>query len=201
MIESVMKVPPRAVNAGGVATGNEVQMRPDDSTRTHFRWADWREPSARFWKKVDKSGGPGACWLWLASCQYGGHGQFQANRMGEPKRVVQAHRWAFEELNGPIPEGMVVRHACDNPPCVNPAHLLLGSQVDNVADMVGRGRGFVPQAVPMPGESNPNAKLTAEQVQVIRDRWEAGETGRGLAREYGVSPAQISRIVNGKRWA
>lgn len=158
-----------------------------------------RSIAARFWAKVE-GGGPDDCWQWTGSRQHSGHGRFQASAEGEPKRIVQAHRWAFEQANGPIPNGLIVRHACDNPACVNPAHLQLGTQQDNVDDMWHRGRGFVPTAVPQPGTANPNAKLSASDVVEIRRRRQRGETGRSVARSFGISPSQVSRILTGKRW-
>ena len=81
---------------------------------------------------VDKGSG---CWLWLLSKAFG-YGNFKVN--GKTKR---AHRVAWEEFNGPIPEGMNVCHTCDNPSCVNPEHLFLGTQYDNLQDMKQKGRG------------------------------------------------------------
>ena len=99
----------------------------------------------------------------------------------------------------PLDEAIVVRHTCDNPPCCNPAHLILGQQKDNIQDMHERGRASGGRTS-RPGQSNPMCKLTDEQVSQIKSRRSAGEAGRALALEFGVSPAQISRIVTGKRW-
>ena len=86
----------------------------------------------RFWSKVDRTG---ECWLWLAARGRTGYGRFR-----QPKGHEYAHRVAYRLTFGPIPEGMVVRHICDNPPCCNPEHLLLGTQSDNNKDSVARGR-------------------------------------------------------------
>ena len=90
-----------------------------------------------------------------------------------------------------------MRHKCDNPPCVNPDHLEVGSQADNVRDAVVRKRH---RAIPRSGQSNPNAKLTNAQVAEIRARLAAGETGRALAVEFGVTAASISRYKLGRAY-
>lgn len=77
-----------------------------------------RPPADRFWEKVEK-GGPDECWTWTARCHPAGHGVFNSGN----KVNVYAHRWAWIEVNGPVPEGLVLHHKCFNPPCVNPAHL------------------------------------------------------------------------------
>lgn len=90
----------------------------------------------RFWSKVKKTE---TCWVWTAGTfKYrNGYGQFRVRR-GDPP--AYAHRFAWELVNGPIPQGLHVLHRCDNPPCVNPAHLFLGTQIDNYRDMVSKGR-------------------------------------------------------------
>lgn len=88
----------------------------------------------RFWAKVNVTD---ECWLWTAQINQNGYGMFSVK--GLP---VRAHRFAYELLVGPIPDGMVVRHACDVPSCVNPSHLLVGTQADNLRDMRQRGRDW-----------------------------------------------------------
>jgi hypothetical protein len=93
----------------------------------------------RFWSRVAKR--PDGCWVWTGKTTAPGwHGQLMVNH----KRVL-AHRYSWELHKGPIPPGVKVRHKCDNPPCVNPEHLLLGSQRDNMQDCVQRGRMNRPQ--------------------------------------------------------
>lgn len=87
----------------------------------------------RFWRHVEKTDG---CWLWVGGRANGGYGRFGAL----PDRIVYAHRFSYELHKGPIPDGMFVCHSCDNPSCVRPDHLFAGHNVDNVRDMVAKGR-------------------------------------------------------------
>lgn len=114
--------------------------------------------------------------------------------------LVQAHRFAFTLAAGPIPGGLVVRHTCDNPPCCNPTHLVLGTQGDNIGDMRKRGRASG-GATPRPGETHPNSKITDLQAEQIKARRVAGEAVTALAAEFGLSKSQVSRITTGKRRA
>jgi hypothetical protein len=96
---------------------------------------------AAFWDRIDRSGGPDACWPW---CDRWGfrNGPYKYGRLSLPGgKQILAHRLAYELAHGPIPPGHVIRHRCDNPPCCNPAHLLSGTHGDNVRDMFSRGRG------------------------------------------------------------
>lgn len=89
----------------------------------------------RFWEKVNKSG---ECWTWTACTHHQwGYGHFRAGG-----KLVTAHRYSWELHNGPIPPGMRVCHRCDNPPCVRPAHLFLGTDADNAHDMIAKGRHY-----------------------------------------------------------
>jgi hypothetical protein len=107
------------------------------------RWQKYGDPSReratleqRVMANIDRSAGPDDCWPWQGALGgSAGHGQTSLNR-----KVVYAHRVVYELTNGPIPDGLIVRHTCDNPPCCNPAHLLTGTQFDNVQDMISRGR-------------------------------------------------------------
>ncbi len=88
----------------------------------------------RFWSKVVRGEG---CWIWAASVDDHGYGRFGIGRL----RIEPAHRVAWMVANGPIPDGLSVLHRCDNPPCVRPDHLFLGTQRDNMRDMIAKGRG------------------------------------------------------------
>ena len=142
----------------------------------------------RFWDKVDKTGD---CWEWTASRQKFGHGLFKVGN-----KVEKAHRISYEFHIGPIPEGLMVRHKCDNPPCVRPEHLELGTRADNVRDRDERGRH-----VALRGEQHGMAKLTREQVEDIRSATGYGICA-GLAKKYGVAVGTIYNVRSNRRlWA
>jgi hypothetical protein len=92
----------------------------------------------RFWARVDSSGGLWGCWPWMGARERNGYGQL-GNRI--LRKHLKAHRVAYELAVGPIPEGFLVCHACDNPPCCNPSHLFVGTGADNTHDMIAKGRG------------------------------------------------------------
>jgi hypothetical protein len=144
----------------------------------------------RFWEKVDRRG-PDDCWLWTKATNEHGYGVMrpEGKRSGS---AVKAHRVSLM-LAGVNVGGWLIRHSCDNPPCVNPAHLSVGTHADNAADMVSRDR----QAR---GSRSGASKLTEQQVAEIRTRAGAGELHRILAAEYGVSRPTISYVVNRKGW-
>jgi hypothetical protein len=147
----------------------------------------------RFWEKVLTGDG---CWEWTgARLKSGGYGAM-SSRHGGP--VLRAHRVSWELHNGPIPDGLHVCHACDNPPCVNPAHLFLGTARDNVGDMVqkGRARGGPPR-----GARHPLARLDDASVLAIRSAYASGGASLGgLARTHGVSKKTILNVVHRRIW-
>lgn len=144
-----------------------------------------------FWSSVDRSS-PDSCWLWQGSySKHNGYGQISWG--GRPR---QTHRLAWELTYGPIPEGLIIRHSCDTPLCCNPAHLILGTQLENVEDRVNRNRSRG-----LAGEANNSAKLNDARVAYIREQYNDGALSqRELAEMFGVSIGQISRIVRGKAW-
>ncbi len=151
-------------------------------------------PENRFWPKVAR-GTTDECWEWLGNRGRNRYGLFRvgSNKL-DPK--IGAHRAAWIFTHGPIPAGLEVCHRCDNPTCVNPAHLFLGSHAENMEDAARKQR-FPHRG----GSDNPAARLTAEQVAAIRETYQArGVTQQALAIRYGVSRPQISHIVRGKRW-
>ncbi len=146
----------------------------------------------RFWSNVKQTTG---CWLWTAGKFKGGYGQFRLGRI-----KVRAHRAAHELLVGKIPRGLLVCHRCDTPACVNPEHLFIGTHGDNSADRNAKGRAALIRILPMPGQANPAAKLTAKQVDEIRRRRKGGATIARIARQFAMSPSQIGNIVRRTSW-
>lgn len=135
----------------------------------------------RFWERVEKRG-PDECWPWTGYITAGGYGQF-----GTCERPYSAHRLALRFSDTEIPEGRVVMHSCDNPPCCNPAHLSVGTHADNNRDMITKGRQRH-----LTGEDHPHAKLTNEQRRAIVSR--RGEPLPKLASEFGVAKSTICRV-------
>ena len=150
----------------------------------------------RFWAKVDRSGGPEACWPWTAGTAGRGYGSVRVGPASAGHDY--AHRVAYALTNGPIPPGALIRHDCDNPPCCNPAHLRPGSVADNTADMLARGRGS--NGAPVLGSAHANAKLDEVRVAEIRRAHAAGRSQRALASDYGVSPTLVWAIVHRRVW-
>jgi hypothetical protein len=128
------------------------------------------------------------CWEWQAAKSARGYGFVKYH--GSQR---YAHRLAYETFVGPIPDGMCVCHHCDNPSCVKPSHLFLGTHADNRADCVAKGRHGR-------GERNGRAKLGESDVAEIRRRLTRGELQQCLADEYGMSNQQISNISTGRAW-
>lgn len=136
---------------------------------------------------------PRGCIEWAGARTTRGYG-----RIGRYDRERYTHRVMWELTNGqPIPPGMVVRHRCDNPPCLNPEHLELGTTADNNRDALERGRQ-VPSKVR--GSGVGTAKLTEAQVAEIKAALRAGEPMTVVARRFGVSKFPIQEIVHGRAW-
>jgi hypothetical protein len=145
----------------------------------------------RFWKKVDKSGD---CWEWKASKTELGYGQFYPEH-GSP---VKAHRYSYSISVGDIPINMCVCHTCDNPGCVNPGHLWVGSITDNAQDKVRKGRSFTGDHK---GEKNKNAKLKSNDVLEIRRLYDSGKfTKELLSKMFLLSSGHVCNIINRKAW-
>lgn len=141
----------------------------------------------RFWSKVDKNG-PNGCWCWLGS-KTDGYGYFYAQ--GD---VLRAHRFSWILEKGPIPNGLFVCHHCDNRPCVNPEHLFLGTNAENLADMARKGRAVGP---PMHGEKNGATRLTNNQVFEMR---RSGLSASELAIKHGIHYTTALLILTRKTW-
>lgn len=151
---------------------------------------------AKFWERAIQDDG---CWGWRGS---------SARRLGEPsysllvvgRRGLRmlAHRAAWEITNGPIPDGQVACHRCDNPPCPNPSHLFLGAQADNLADMRAKGRGYF-NSFPF-GSGHPKAKVNAELVRAIRQRRQDGAALALIGVEFGLNASTVHDIVRRRTW-
>jgi hypothetical protein len=142
----------------------------------------------RFWAKVNKNG-PDDCWEWTGATLRSGYGQFAVSY----KTQVMAHRFSYELHRGTIPDGIFVCHTCDNRRCVNPSHLWLGNNQDNMRDMVSKERHQT-----RPGESNNQARFTNKQAADIRAMYATGQYSLAkLGRMFSVTPRTIKLIVSG----
>lgn len=137
--------------------------------------------------KIDPETG---CWEWTSTKSHG-YGVLRVG--GRAGKTFLAHRLSYESANGPILPELKVCHHCDNPGCINPRHLFVGTQTDNMADMAAKGRN-----AKVVGEDSGRAKLTEIDVWAIRA---ARGTLRSLAKQYGVSHVQILKIRSGESWA
>lgn len=156
-----------------------------------------RRPLAeRFWTKVVKHEGEHTCWEWTSTINEHGYGV--VGRGGKNGGMSLAHRVSWKFHFGPVPADLCVLHRCDNPKCVRPGHLFLGTRADNNADMVAKGRavhyGFI-------GVANPIAKLTDADVREIRRIYaQGGITQSQIALKHGVHHSLISLVVRRKAW-
>jgi hypothetical protein len=145
----------------------------------------------RFWLKVDIKGEK-ECWQWLSGKQNNGYGVFWFN-----KKNIKSHRFAWISTFCEIPKGLYICHKCDNPGCVNPAHLFLGTPADNMKDKQNKGRAKGHTKKINIGENNPKAKLTEKDIISIRND---NRKQIIIAKEYGVHKTTISQIKNYKCW-
>lgn len=135
---------------------------------------------------------PGECWEWQRTHNGQGYGAMRV-----AGKMVYAHRLAFELAGNVIPNGMHVLHKCDNPRCIHPEHLEIGTASKNMADCRARGRSRIPSPR-MKGEANGSAKLTSHQVSEIRRLLAGGHVQRKIAKHFGISQTMVSRIKLGK---
>lgn len=157
-------------------------------------------PMERFWLYVDRGD---ECWEWTGDRDSRGYGRFHS----VSTRTEQAHRLSFEIAFGPIPAGLCVCHACDNPSCVRPSHLFLGTHQENIADAVSKGRmnlgarngwATVPERM---RTRRPPVHVSPEKVAELRRLFASGKTMGQIARQLGLSTSGVSRILNGQRHA
>lgn len=168
----------------------------------------------RFWAKVNKAGpvaehvkGIDECWVWTAGRNHGrmGYGVF-----GLEGTALKAHRIAWALAYGDIPEGIFVLHRCDNPQCVRPTHLFLGTHADNGRDKAEKGRARAPQGDQnytrnhpeiVRGERNPNSKLKESDVVLAKEMLSSGASLKSIAERLKISVCTACEISMGKRWS
>lgn len=153
----------------------------------HARSDHWeRSLSDRFWQYIDRTT---HCWLWTGPRSEGGYGLVQVRNDAGVLKTAYCHRLTWEARFGSIPFGKVVCHVCDTPACVNPQHLRVGTQADNMADKVAKGRGRWPK----------RAHLGRERALAMRRAYEVGGvTQSQLAKAYGVSSVTVSNVIRGR---
>ncbi len=151
------------------------------------------DAEARFWSKVDKASD---CWMWTGFLT-NGYGHFWLN-----SRKIRAHRFSWILSNGDIPDGLIVCHHCDNPKCVNPSHLFLGTHSDNTQDCVRKGRNSKDPywLKEVKGSQKPNAKLSEAIVMEIRSRPAIRGYQKAMAKQYMVSEQVIAGVLKRKIW-
>ncbi len=161
---------------------------PGESLDTKLRWHGWTVVQR------DTPYAEGPCWEWGGRRNKQGYGQLK-----HESRYEGAHRWAYRAGNGDIPPGALVRHKCDNPPCINPDHLELGTKLDNARDSVMRGTCPNRGSWARKGERAPQSKLTdAERVELIELRQREGLSYSSLGKMFGLSLQGAWSVVN--RW-
>lgn len=181
----VTSIATRTIPSRGWTRGKHVRFRNGHAFRVLARGRS--DARARFWEKVTIA--DNGCWEWTSTL-HRGYGIFREEPNVSMKR---AHRLSYEWENGPIPNGFVVMHLCDNKKCVNPAHLEAGPQAENVRQAADRN--LLPR-----GEDKPQRKLNAEDVKQIRALASQGTSMASLAIKYGVCSPTIQAIVHRRKW-
>ena len=161
------------------------------------------ETTKRFWSKVKKTAG---CWIWTSSRRNKGYGAFVwADDAG---KVIQgrAHRFSWEQKNGPIPNGLCVLHRCDNPACVNPKHLFLGTKADNNLDMLNKGRHVAggthcgKSGKWIHGIQHWRAIINPSIASQIRKSKMCGMSYSQIAKKFNIGITTAFKVVKGKTW-
>ena len=148
----------------------------------------------KFWSRVLKRG-LDDCWEWQGAKQHRGHGHLRYQ-----KRLVKAHRLAYELTYGSIEEGVFICHKCNNPPCCNPKHLYAGSPKTNVDDSIKAGT-FTRNSIGAEGEKNPNNKLTKKEIKEIRKMLEETDLYQWqIAEIFNCSQSNVSDIKRNRIW-
>jgi len=166
-----------------LAIAGEVTRRKNRMfcSRACYERNSYVEITARFWRNFESRDDPNACWIWKGPTVTAGYGKI--SYFG---KLIGAHRVSWLMSKGDIPKGMHVLHRCDNPPCVNPDHLFLGTNRDNIYDRNRKGRG--------------GKKLTNESAAHIKQLLEKGTTQTAIARMMGVNQTLISAVDRGVAW-
>lgn len=196
-----------------IAEANEV-------TRSYFR-EKLGDPDERYWLQVEKDGPTpphcpqiGPCWTWRGTRDSNGYGLFLIQR----RDVRRAHRYAWELEHGQIPDGLHACHHCDNPSCVRPEHIFIGTQFDNMRDCARKGRTFAqrfPELMPRGerhgfalhperrprGERHPRHVLTDALVMALRQRFANGEQLRDISGDTKLSINTLRAAIRGATWA
>jgi hypothetical protein len=146
----------------------------------------------RFWRFVNKTDN---CWIWTGKGTKKGYGQIASG--GKDGVSILAHRLSYEIHKGPIPDGLVVMHSCDNPSCVNPDHLSAGTQSENIKDSIRKGRKVLPKLPVFIGVEHHMAKINEDIVRMIRA---SKKTKKELAEELGLAYSTVRRIKAGLLW-
>lgn len=181
--EQLHSGPGAAETAPALAPELEVLMHPQSIMLPSLTPVQW----VRFWPKVDFAG---ACWLWTGA-RSDGYGSFYS-----PDGVIRAHRLVWLALHGSIPDGLHVLHHCDVRACVRPSHLFRGTNNDNIADRMAKGRSCA-----VFGERNGRAVLTEDAAREIRRLYQDGIGCVTLGRRFGVNRNTIMDIVRREKWS
>ncbi len=170
--------------------GTEVKMVCDSPRCVNPKHMRLNDPISRFWGNVVIPDNKDDCWEWQGSLNHHGYGNFR----GFSGKNDKAHRFSYRLHFGEFEEKLEIMHLCDNPRCVNPRHLKLGTHLDNMRDMVMKGRS-------QRGELTNTSKLTEEMVKEIRETSLTGKyTNKDLSTKYGVTLQTIRSIIQRKSW-
>lgn len=146
-------------------------------------------PKQRFYRYIETDPNTG-CWEFIGTRNKRGYGVFTFEN-----KKVPAHRFSYQIHVGNIPEGRLVLHKCDNPPCVNPEHLFIGTQFDNMRDMVQKGRNANTK-----GTNNPRASIYDDSVIQIRDLWDTGASIKEIAIHFMIPKSTVRNIISNVTW-
>ena len=173
-------------------------MRNPYGFKSHVKWCGVPFNEQQFWDSMERLPWSG-CWIWTkASLHYGYGGVVWYPHPGAKHVLTGIHRVAWILTYGPIPPGLHVCHTCDNPPCIEPLHLFIGTNQDNLRDAYLKGRYHSRNIAR--GEAHRSAKLTAAQVSELRSLRAAGVSLRTLGARYGINSGTVSRAATGKTW-